>query len=74
VIAWKESSAIGFIGIFFALVLALSSRPVKAELAIEPYEGRPVIQNQLLEERLSGLLPTLMRESQIDMWIVIARE
>ena len=73
-IAWKESSAIGFIGIFFALVLALSSRPVKAELAIEPYQGRPVIQNQLLEERLNGLLPTLMRESQIDMWIVIARE
>jgi len=74
VIAWKESSAIGFIGIFFALVLAASSRPVNAELAIEPYEGRPVIQNQLLEERLNGLLPTLMRESQIDMWIVIARE
>ena len=70
-IAWKESSAIG---IFFALVLAASSRPVNAELAIEPYEGRPVIQNQLLEERLNGLLPTLMRESQIDMWIVIARE
>ena len=73
-IAWKESSAIGFIGIFFALVLVASSRSANAELAIEPYENRPVIQNQLLEERLNGLLPTLMRESQIDMWIVIARE
>ena len=73
-IAWKESSAIGFIGIFFALVLVASSRSVNAELAIEPYEDRPVIQNQLLEERLNGLLPTLMHESQIDMWIVIARE
>ena len=56
------------------LVLTASPRPAFADLAIEPYERRPVIQNQLLEERLNELLPTLMRESKIDMWVVIARE
>jgi Xaa-Pro aminopeptidase len=43
-------------------------------VAVEPYERRPLIQNQLLQERLDVLLPSLMRESGIDMWLVIARE
>jgi hypothetical protein len=43
-------------------------------LAIEPYENRPVLENAIIEERLDTLLPGLMRESGIDMWLVIARE
>jgi len=62
------------INIFFALVLTAAAKPATADLAIEPYERRPIIQNQVLEERLKELLPTLMRESDIDMWIVVARE
>ena len=43
-------------------------------LAIEPYENRPVIENTIVAERLETLLPRLMAESGIDMWVVIARE
>ncbi len=43
-------------------------------LAIEPFENRPVIENTIVAERLETLLPRLMAESGIDMWVVIARE
>jgi len=43
-------------------------------LAIEPYEHRPKVQNSIVEERLETLLPRLMREAGLDMWLVIARE
>jgi Xaa-Pro aminopeptidase len=60
---------------FGALVLfALAMQSAFAGVAIEDYELRPVVQNQLLEERLDSLLPTLMRETGVDMWLVIARE
>jgi Xaa-Pro aminopeptidase len=60
---------------FGALVLfALAMQSAFAGVAIEDYERRPVVQNQLLEERLDSLLPTLMRETGVDMWLVIARE
>ena len=72
--AWTGSSGVRLMSIVFLLVLAAAVKPVMADLAIEPFERRPIVQNQLLEERLTELLPTLMRESQIDMWIVIARE
>ena len=45
-----------------------------ADLAVATYEHRPAVQNALLIERLDTLLPRLMRETQIDMWVVIARE
>jgi len=43
-------------------------------LAIEPYEHRPKVENSIVEERLETLLPRLMREAGLDMWLVIARE
>ncbi|MBT5134388.1 MAG: aminopeptidase P family protein, partial [Halieaceae bacterium] len=58
-----------------ALLLALSyAQSASADLAVAPYEERPAVQNRLLTERLDTLLPQLMRETQIDMWVVIARE
>ena len=39
-----------------------------------PERARPEAVNRMLKERLDTLLPTLMRESGIDMWIVINRE
>ena len=59
-------------GVLLLLVLAVQS--AFAEVAIEDYERRPDIQNRLLEERLDSLLPRLMRETGVDMWLVIARE
>ena len=56
------------------LLLMLTVQSAFASVAIEDYERRPDIQNRLLEERLDSLLPTLMRETGVDMWLVIARE
>jgi Xaa-Pro aminopeptidase len=57
------------------LLLGLSCTALSyGSVAVEPYERRPLIQNQLLQERLDVLMPSLMRESGIDMWLVIARE
>jgi Xaa-Pro aminopeptidase len=57
------------------LLLGLScTAPSYGGVAVEPHERRPLIQNELLKERLDVLLPSLMRESGIDMWLVIARE
>ena len=58
----------------FLLLGCLSVQTVSADVAIETFERRPEIQNALLEMRLEGLLPTLMRETGTDMWLVIARE
>jgi Fe-S-cluster formation regulator IscX/YfhJ len=57
------------------LLTALSyAQSGAADLAVAPYEDRPAVYNALLTERLDTLLPKLMRETQIDMWVVIARE
>ena len=55
-------------------LLLLTVQSAFADVAIEDYERRPDIQNRLLEERLDSLLPALMRETGVDMWLVIARE
>jgi Xaa-Pro aminopeptidase len=39
-----------------------------------PLRERAVIEDRLLRERLDTLLPKLMRERGVDMWILIARE
>ena len=58
-----------------ALLMALSyAQSASADLAVARYEDRPAVHNALLTERLDTLLPQLMRETQIDMWVVIARE
>ena len=56
------------------LLFTLAVQSAFADVAIEEYERRPEIQNRLLEERLDSLLPRLMRETGVDMWLVIARE
>ena len=56
------------------LLIMLTVWSAFADVAIEDYERRPEIQNRLLEDRLNSLLPTLMRETGVDMWLVIARE
>ena len=71
---WKNNNGLRFLSVVFVLAWAASLKSVNADVAVEPYERRPAVQNQLLEERLTELLPRLMRESQTDMWIVIARE
>lgn len=55
-------------------LLVLASVSVKAQPIATRFEQRPIIENALLETRLNTLLPRLMREQGIDMWLVIARE
>ena len=65
-------------GIFRACKIAalLLAAPLAglATPAIVDYPDRPGPVNRLLEQRLENLLPRLMREHDIDMWLVIARE
>ena len=57
--------------LFIALVLSL---PLLAQPAVLPERARPAAVNAMLKERLETLLPALMRETGIDMWLVINRE
>jgi hypothetical protein len=45
-----------------------------APAAVLPERERVAPVNRMLRERLEGLLPQLMRETGIDMWLVINRE
>jgi Xaa-Pro aminopeptidase len=55
--------------------LSLAAIPAIAGTpAVADFRDRPGPVNRMLEQRLDVLLPTLMREQDIDMWLVIARE
>lgn len=54
--------------------LAAAAFAVQAQPGVVAFADRPEVENRLLEERLEQLLPRLMREQGIDLWLVIARE
>ena len=60
---------------FFALAVtgtaAVCQGPTRTVL---PHRQRVEVVNDLLRDRLDNLLPQLMRETGIDMWVVINRE
>lgn len=60
-----------FVALFvtFALAATLIAQP-----AVLVERARPAAVNAMLKDRLDNLLPTLMREQGIDMWVVINRE
>jgi len=49
-------------------------RALQGMPAVLPMRERPAVENRMLSERLQSLLPQLMRETGIDMWLVLARE
>jgi hypothetical protein len=49
-------------------------RQIALEHSVLPLRERPAVENRILEARLDTLLPALMEETGIDMWLVIARE
>jgi Xaa-Pro aminopeptidase len=79
-----------FAALVLLSALAMWTPAVLAEDSAEPHfsQGRRVIStgrvlplrarvepvNRMLEQKLDGVLPRLMRESGIDMWLVINRE
>lgn len=57
-----------------ALLALLLATPLFAQPAVLPERARPDAVNAMLKDRLDHLLPALMRETGIDMWVVINRE
>lgn len=51
---------------------ALQTQPEKLEPL--PLKARAQVVDELLEARIQGLLPNLMRRHNIDMWLLISRE
>ncbi|MEO1188506.1 MAG: hypothetical protein AAFW60_05485 [Pseudomonadota bacterium] len=49
-------------------------RVVTGERAVLPYRDRVAPENAMTRDRLETLLPALMEETEIDMWLVINRE
>ena len=56
------------------LLLGSAAFAAQAQPGVVAFADRPEVENRLLEERLEQLLPRLMREQGIDLWLVIARE
>ena len=57
--------------LLIALTIAV---PLLAQPAVLRERARPEAVNAMLKDRLENLLPALMRETGIDMWLVINRE
>lgn len=49
-------------------------RVIEGDRAVLDYRERPAAENAMVTDRLLSLLPTLMDETGIDMWLVINRE
>lgn len=47
---------------------------ISGERDVLPWRERPAVENRILADRLDTLLPGLMDETDIDLWLVIARE
>ena len=49
-------------------------RVIDGQRHVLDWRDRPAVENRILMERLDKLLPELMAETGIDMWLVMARE
>ncbi len=56
------------------LLATLTLPLLAAPPAVLPERARPDAVNAMLKDRLDNLLPKLMRETGIDMWVIINRE
>jgi Xaa-Pro aminopeptidase len=56
------------------IVLLLFVLNAQAQSLILPERKRAAVIDEILEDRFQNLLPKLMRDAQIDMWIIISRE
>ena len=58
----------------FCICTVQAAEQGRAMPGIEPHRARIETVNRILTERLDELLPRLMRETGIDLWVVINRE
>lgn len=55
-------------------LFAFSSLIAQKAPAVLPMKERARVMNEILEERVHLLLPSLMKETEIDCWVLISRE
>lgn len=58
----------------FFLLLFSTSFSIAQDLAVLPLRTQAEVIDSWLDDRIQHLLPELMTESEIDMWVVISRE
>ncbi len=59
--------------IFFCCFLVINILSIKAQFIL-PVKDQAKVVDEILNERLNLLLPKLMEEQKIDMWVIISRE
>lgn len=57
-----------------APAIALAAPPASPMSGLLPPEARAEVENRILEQRLDSLLPQLMQDAGLDMWLVLSRE
>lgn len=62
------------VSLIAAFFLTLATPALAAQPTVLPLRERAALHDKILAERLDRLVPTLMREQKIDMWVLIARE
>jgi Xaa-Pro aminopeptidase len=62
------------LGLFFLCFCCQQNTENQLNYDILSEKDRAILKNELLEDRLSNLLPTLMDDADIDMWLLISRE
>ncbi|MEM1151255.1 MAG: Xaa-Pro aminopeptidase, partial [Pseudomonadota bacterium] len=73
----KHASTALFLGLFGAAATAQDAdqgRFVEGPFAIVEHRDRMTPENDMVADRLENLLPALMEETDLDMWLVINRE
>jgi len=74
---WTKFVAIFAATVFTSMASGEASdqgRVISGERAVMDYRDRPDAENAMVNDRLKSLLPSLMDETGIDMWLVINRE
>ena len=73
----KRVFALSMMAMFLGAAVAQDfdqGRVIMGERAVLDYRDRPAAENAMVTDRLKTLLPELMDETGIDMWLVINRE
>jgi Xaa-Pro aminopeptidase len=60
--------------LFFVIFSCQKTTTEISNYTILPEKQRAILKDELLENRFSNLLPSLMDETEIDMWLLISRE
>lgn len=60
--------------LYYLFLILFTSTTLYAQYPILPERERARVIDEILEDRLTNLLPQLMRREGIDMWVIISRE